>query len=1822
MKAKRFIQFDRMWWVCGVLIALLMVTGSVLADDSPAEEPTVTDEAVPVTDTEPEAIAIENCAEEVGGDVTEDAVLPTEGEEAEDTSTPDAEAPGVAVDNENTPIGEEEAEIGAEVLAEVIAAADEEGLVLAGVDGEALVLTDAESAQALLDGDPYFWVGTTKYSFTTTDCDPDTAGNQPCANPLQAAVDYIRVEEIIPTDRMIYVEDGSYIGATIDGATYPVLSQLKGVIGNGSDATTLTSSLMVWAPTTGFTVKGFRINGQLSIQDAIGNILLEDLDVRSTGTGISVVTAGSIELKKVESSQNTGKGAVLNNMGSPTYKVTITNSEFDDNDSGFNAASLDIYSNGVITLDGVSASRNHGDGADINNGFKSLTVKNSYFGENYQDPNADWGYGLWVWNDSPGTVTLENVTAGGNENTNIFLHVDGNVNGANVEARWSAGGSGLVVDSSFSTSLRTVQITNGNFSDNDLDGLWLENLGNVTLKNIIANNNTNGNGAFIDNCLAVSGICSGKGNVTLSGVMIAGQINNFSENGQSGLEIYSRGTVTLTNLDAMLNGVGGLMVTNNFSGTSAGVTVNSTLSGSWLNWFGENGDDGLAVVSNGNILVTDSAGESNGGQGMMLDNTSGTGRSIQVKQSQANRNYYEGLLANASGSITLLNNTSFLENGNGSDSNGVVLTTFKGNVSVSGKSANYLTEFGLNNESGLLITANGNVSIKNVRADGNYGPSGITVEAVVSPGKTVSITNAYFNQNQNGSGLIVNASGAITLDTVEGSQNNLYGAHLDNCLEDIMGNCIGSGNVTVKGKSGVTNWFMENWNENGLHILSKGTISLTNVSADNNHNGAGAALINNYPNASAGITVKATSDQFNSFSQNNIDGLFAESNGPISVSRVVANFNQQYGAYLGNYLTPAIKPITVSDSMFNYNQYGGLLAAANGTITVNGAQAHQNSMQTGTLDFSGHTIYEFLHENMPDPYGGWYFHQDYWYFDAPGSAMTTITLSSDDFIPSLTVWNNTYGYVVTDNNPGNNSSITATFLTPGAGTYIIYVYTNSGRGSYSLALNDPSNMNPWNPDVSGLALYSGAGGITINNSKVMGFGADTYNNGFDGVHIEAAGAVKTANITASANGGRGLFVDNTYATSAGVTISNTYLDDNYIVGTVVNSNGPASWTNGSASYNHHEGGAGFIMGNTAAVTLNNVELNYNHGTPGLFIWTAGAVNLTNVDASYTSGAVGAMIYNHSGSAPVTIKASGKGQMCSFNENENRGLEIISNGSVTLSGVEALRNSSNGVWIDLSGSSGTAAVKISNSTFNNNEAIGLMVTNKGAITLTNVDACGNSLQGGWLDISSHGQTQYEHLGYYNESDAWWFHYTPGTPVLIEMDSADFSPEFTVYSEYGYDYGSASAGGTSHAQLTFNPGWEGDFYVMGWGGFGDYDISLNDTPNIYSNSKPYINGAFIDNCIWSGSGCLGTGSVTISGNAENEFSGNNGNGLYIFSSGAVSISNPIANTNGDDGIYVDNSHGSATVQIKNTIKGGRSFLNENLSNGLEILAGGAVTLNKISIHANQSTGAYVYNWDGELKNGLTLNDIRIYSNGGHGLYYYGSGAVNVNNAYANGNANHGLYIVTSDAATPQSVTIKKTVANDNPENGITVYSKGIITLDTIQASRNGGRGAYLYNDYSDASGGITISGTLGYSYFESNGNSGLSALTRGAISVNKVFANQNTLSGLYLRNLSGNGTLTINAVNTAYNGADGISGEVNGAISVSGVSCLRNGVSYNSDGIWLKTGAYPVTIKNSTFIGNWGSGIEIQLSAPYWPTISNTSYFGNDTDNSLDANLYIH
>ena len=70
-----------------------------------------------------------------------------------------------------------------------------------------------------------------------------------------------------------------------------------------------------------------------------------------------------------------------------------------------------------------------------------------------------------------------------------------------------------------------------------------------------------------------------------------------------------------------------------------------------------------------------------------------------------------------------------------------------------------------------------------------------------------------------------------------------------------------------------------------------------------------------------------------------------------------------------------------------------------------------------------------------------------------------------------------------------------------------------------------------------------------------------------------------------------------------------------------------------------------------------------------------------------------------------------------------------------------------------------------------------------------------------------------------------------------------------------------------------------------------------------------GAYLNNCLWNGTKCTGSGSITLTG--TNTFSYNYGDGLYAYTHGNITLNNVTADNNGWTGVYGNSADGSILV-----------------------------------------------------------------------------------------------------------------------------------------------------------------------------------------------------------------------------------------------------------------------------------------------------------------------
>lgn len=272
--------------------------------------------------------------------------------------------------------------------------------------------------------------------------------------------------------------------------------------------------------------------------------------------GIVVDSGGGITMNNTQANTNGLDGALLTSAdNNGTGNVDISSSEFSNNQNGYG---LDVLGDGNIDVNHVTVN-NNGTGAvlDSTYGTGYINVINSTFGDSNMTGNT-WS-GLHI--DSGSTITLNNIVASYNGTNGVYLE-----------------------------AASDIAVTNGTFSNNVQSnypqdpGLYASsNGGNITLINVIANNNQFGAGAVL--------LTNATGNVSVSGT------SQFNANGTFGVQVKTYdGDSTLTDIDASNNASKGAYVIIQKTG-------NVFVSGGS---FVENGHYGIYVSSSkGDVNVED-----------------------------------------------------------------------------------------------------------------------------------------------------------------------------------------------------------------------------------------------------------------------------------------------------------------------------------------------------------------------------------------------------------------------------------------------------------------------------------------------------------------------------------------------------------------------------------------------------------------------------------------------------------------------------------------------------------------------------------------------------------------------------------------------------------------------------------------------------------------------------------------------------------------------------------------------------------------------------------------------------------------------------------------------------------------------------------------------------------------------------------------------------------------------------------------------------------------------------------------------------------------
>jgi len=1216
--------------------------------------------------------------------------------------------------------------------------------------------------------------------------------------------------------------------------------------------------------------------------------------------GLSVSSYGPIKINNLFANSNDDfDGAYLSNASALTAQpVTLTgSSQFKYN--GW--AGLYVDSTGVVSLNNITANYNADVGVGIDNTSGSAVVGVNLTGSSAFNENG--GDGIFVFSD--GAITLSNVTANGNLDYGAYLS------------------SGTLGQKITLTGVNT-------FNDNSGDGLYITSKGPIIVNSVTASSNGSAGawmGARLDN--------TGSGSASPQPVTVTGT-NTFDGNRSWGLNIQTYGAVTLSSITAENNGWGtndgGVLVNNGIADPAkpAAVTFTGT------NAFNYNTNDGLSVLSIGAITLSNVTANGNGGgvygsgfgSGLYLNNAGGVGKGVTLSGVNTfNYNYNNGLYVTSKGAITLSNVTA---NGNGFGAgagDGAYLTNGAAGAGTALKvTLSGVNRFDSNYRHGLYIIATGAVTLSNVTASNNGGGAslgdGILVTNLASGSASlqpVTMTGKNdFEYNQS-YGVEIYSYGAVSLANLtaisNGSGSLVGGVYIDNSTG------VTPASVSISGVNKIA------FNKtDGLYIASLGAITLSNVTASNNGSGMAArgAYLNN-SGGSANVTILGK----NEFTGNYTDGLFILTSGVISLSSVTASYNSHgRGAVLDNSGAATPKSVALSGvNTFTGNYDNGIQIVSLGAVTV-------NSIASALNGFGASYGYGLYIDN------------------SAGSGNVALTGTNDlsgNYNSGLNVAS--AGAISISNLTANFNGLPVSgygaFLdnTLAASAKVAFTGTNTFSGNKSGGLRVLTN----GAITSSTALIAESNqgqGIYLDNlaaspaQPVTLSGKVTVNYNYsDGIYVTSLGAITLSNLTADSNGfpsgGYGAYLSNSTSSSplAGVTLLGTnQANDNYGTGLIIETDGAIKANNLTAGDNGWGGsnGSGALLDNTSpgaagGVTLTGVNKfvsNYNYG---LRVLSTGAITLNSVTASSNNQNQGALLNNtYSGtSTPQNVTLTGANNF-SYNP-RSTGLDINTYGTVAISNLTANWNgtSSSGYGAFISNSGGTSARNVTLSgtnTFDYNKNSGLFITSLGSIAVSNLTASYNQVGGAQL---------------YNNNGS--------------------STGSVTVSGFGTYTNNTSTGLTiaSYGKVTLNKVTASD------NGFGGASIVNN------SAASPQ--------------------AVVITGvNAFNNNGG--GGGLYLASKGAITLSSITASNNSANGALVTNNFGGAVGGI--TLTGVNTFLSNALV-GLYMQSTGNISVTKSTADGNGGAGVFAYTAAGNV----TMTCGSYTNNGGAGIQVDGGTGASV-------------------------------------------------------------------------------------------------------------------------------------------------------------------------------------------------------------------------------------
>ena len=306
---------------------------------------------------------------------------------AAETATGEAAVEEAPVVEAEQPAAEEELTV-PEALEQL---PEDTALVVLDENGEELPLVSQEAAEVVASADPYFWDGTQYIGYSTTGmCPLMVRVCNRVSNPIQAAVDAFMNSQT--ASGAIYIEKGTFNENVSVNGSNGNLTNLAGLIGAGSQLTTIGGYLDLYNLQNPFTVQGITMTDTLyanfyntfSVEDVVvnsdsdsgiwlwgydGDVSLTNVEANATCQGCRGLyfENGNGDVTISESNFNSDYSAAVK-FGDTTGDVAITGGTYEGTDQGF----LFDGHQGNVTLNDVSAYGGGYGGAFLING--NLTI--------------------------------------------------------------------------------------------------------------------------------------------------------------------------------------------------------------------------------------------------------------------------------------------------------------------------------------------------------------------------------------------------------------------------------------------------------------------------------------------------------------------------------------------------------------------------------------------------------------------------------------------------------------------------------------------------------------------------------------------------------------------------------------------------------------------------------------------------------------------------------------------------------------------------------------------------------------------------------------------------------------------------------------------------------------------------------------------------------------------------------------------------------------------------------------------------------------------------------------------------------------------------------------------------------------------------------------------------------------------------------------------------------------------------------------------------------------------------------------------------------